>query len=154
MCVSSSLDLNEPPHIKEEEEEELWPPQQEETPQTAEHNGVKFLLFQTGSVKNEQHNDHVNPSLTKLPCEDLEDSELDPQPGTSVQQTCSDEDAPEATDPDPAPGNGQLDCMELEAPLSEVVDSYICTICGRAFAQRGHWAKHVQVHRKVETKVD
>lgn len=111
-------------------------------------------MFQTGGVKNEQHNDHVNPSLTKLPCEDLEDSELDPQPGTSVQQTCSDEDAPEATDPDPAPGNGQLDCMELEAPLSEVVDSYICTICGRAFAQRGHWAKHVQVHRKVETKVD
>ncbi|XP_044028071.1 zinc finger and SCAN domain-containing protein 21-like isoform X1 [Siniperca chuatsi] len=157
---SSNLDLDEikPPHIKEEEEEEeeeLWPPRREETPQTAEQNDVKFVLFQSGGVRNEHDNDHMTSSLSKLPCQDLEDSELDPQPGTSVQQTCSDlddDDAPEASDP--PSGNGQLDCIELEAPLSEVVDSYICTICGRAFAQRGHWAKHVQVHRKVETKVD
>ncbi|XP_073319173.1 uncharacterized protein [Pagrus major] len=141
---SSSLDLSEikSPHIKvEEEEEELWPPQQEET---LEQNSVKFLLFQSGGVRSKRDNDHMTS----------EDSELDQQPGTSVQQSCSDldEDAPEASDP--ASGNGQLDCVDLEAPLSEVVDSYICTICGRAFAQRGHWAKHVQVHRKVETKVD
>ncbi|XP_039978126.1 zinc finger protein 19-like [Xiphias gladius] len=151
---SSNLDPNEtkPPHIKEEE---LWPAQQEEeTPPTTEQNDVKFVLFQSGGVRNEQDNDRMTPSLSKFQSQNPEDSELDQQPGTSVQQTCFqlDEDAPEASDL--ASGNGQLDCDELEAPLSEVVDSYICTICGRAFAQRGHWAKHVQVHRKVETKVD
>uniref|UniRef100_A0A3P8X0Z1 C2H2-type domain-containing protein n=1 Tax=Cynoglossus semilaevis TaxID=244447 RepID=A0A3P8X0Z1_CYNSE len=36
----------------------------------------------------------------------------------------------------------------LGAPPSEVLDSYVCTICGRVFAHRAHWAKHVQVHRK------
>ncbi|XP_044028072.1 uncharacterized protein LOC122864570 isoform X2 [Siniperca chuatsi] len=104
---SSNLDLDEikPPHIKEEEEEEeeeLWPPRREETPQTAEQNDVKFVLFQSGGVRNEHDNDHMTSSLSKLPCQDLEDSELDPQPGTSVQQTCSDlddDDAPEASDP-------------------------------------------------------
>ncbi|GAA6232608.1 zinc finger and SCAN domain-containing protein 12-like [Lates japonicus] len=152
---SSSLDPDEskPPHIKEEEEEEdeeeLWSAQQEETP---EQNDV--VLFQSGSSVRNEHNDHVTPSLSKFQSQNLEDLELDPQPGTSVQQSCSelDEDATETSDL--ATGNGQLDCVDLEAPLSEVVDSYICTICGRAFAQRGHWAKHVQVHRKVETKVD
>ncbi|KAL7382028.1 hypothetical protein ABVT39_015403 [Epinephelus coioides] len=145
---SASLDLNEmkPASIKEEEEE-LWP---EETSQTADQNDVKFVLFQSGSVRNKQGDDHMTSSLSKL--QDLGDSELDPQPGTSVQPTSSDldDDAPEAADP--ASGNG--DCVDLDASLSEVVDSYICTICGRAFAQRGHWAKHVQVHRKVESKVD
>lgn len=117
-----------------------------------EQNDVKFMLFQTTDMKNEHDDNHMTPSLKKFHSQDLEDSELDPQPGTSVQQTCSelDEDAPEPSDL--ASGNGQLD--KVEAPLSEVVDSYICTICGRAFAHRGHWAKHVQVHRKVETKVD
>nr|XP_046273186.1 histone-lysine N-methyltransferase PRDM9-like [Scatophagus argus] len=142
---SSSLDLNETksPHIKEEEDE-LWPPQQEET---TEQNSVKFVLFQSGGVGSKQDDDQMTSSLSK-------DSELDQQPGPSAQQTCSDldEDAPEASDP--ALRNGQLDSVELEGSLSEVVDSYICTICGRAFAQRGHWAKHVQVHRKVENKVD
>ncbi|XP_035537180.1 zinc finger and SCAN domain-containing protein 21-like [Morone saxatilis] len=149
---SSSLDEIKPPHIKEEEEdeeeEEPWPPQLEETPQTAEQNDVKFLLFQSGK----QDNDNMTSTLSKLSRQELEDSGLDQQPGTSVQCSDLDEDAPEASDP--ASGNGQLDSVDLEAPLSEVVDSYICTICGRAFAQRGHWAKHVQVHRKVETKVD
>ncbi|XP_071357108.1 zinc finger protein OZF-like isoform X2 [Trachinotus anak] len=112
------------------------------------------ISLQGGGARNERDDDHVTPSLSKFRSQDLEDSELDPQPGTSVQHTCSelDEEAPEASDL--ASGNGQLDCVELETPLSEVVDSYICTICGRAFAQRGHWAKHVQVHRKVEAKVD
>lgn len=143
-----------PPHIKEEEEEELWRPQQEETSHTAEQNNIELPLLRSGGAMNSQDGDHMTSSLSKLPCQDPEDSELDQQPGTSAQQVCSDlrEDVPEA--PDPASGNGQLDCLELEAPLSEVVDSYICTICGRAFAQRGHWAKHVQVHRKVESKAD
>lgn len=144
-----------PPHIKEEEEEkELWQPRQEETPLKMVQNSVKLPLLRSGGVNNKQDSDHMSSSLSKLPGQDPEDSELDQRPGTSAQQSCSDldEDVPEASDP--APGNGQLDCVELEAPLSEVVDSYICTICGRAFAQRGHWAKHVQVHRKVESKVD
>lgn len=83
--------------------------------------------------------------------EDLETSELDPQPGTSTQQTQSEDEAPETLHT--SSDNGQLD-SELELLHSEVLDSYICTICGRVFAQRGHWAKHVQVHRKVEAKVD
>ncbi|XP_033493399.1 uncharacterized protein LOC117263842 isoform X1 [Epinephelus lanceolatus] len=144
---SASLDLNEMKPASIKEEEELWP---EETSQTADQNDVKFVLFQSGGVRNKQGDDHMTSSLSKL--QDLGDSELDPQPGTSVQPTSSDldDDAPEAADP--ASGNG--DCVDLDASLSEVVDSYICTICGRAFAQRGHWAKHVQVHRKVESKVD
>ncbi|XP_042292526.1 B-cell lymphoma 6 protein homolog [Thunnus maccoyii] len=154
-----------PPHIKEEEEE-LWPVPQEEEPQeeapqeeappASENNHVNFMLFQSGGVRNEPDLNHMTSPLPKFTSqdpedpEDLEEPQLDPQLGTSVQQTCTDlvQDSPEASD------NGQLDCVELEAPLSEVVDSYICTICGRAFAQRGHWAKHVQVHRKVGSKTD
>ncbi|KAE8282625.1 hypothetical protein D5F01_LYC20039 [Larimichthys crocea] len=146
---SCGLDLNElkPPHIKEEEqeeqeeeeqEEELWPPQQEAT-QVGEQNDVKFVLFRSGGARTELDDDHMT-SLSK-------DQQ---QPGTSL---VLDEDGADASDP--ASGNAQLDCGDLEAAaLSEVVDSYICTICGRAFAQRRHWAKHVQVHRKVDNKAD
>ncbi|KAG8004808.1 GDNF-inducible zinc finger protein 1 [Nibea albiflora] len=152
---SSGLDLNElkPPHIKEEEEEqeeeeeeeqeeqeeqeELWPPQQE-APQVGEQNDVKFVLFRSGGARTELDDDHMT-SLSA--CRGPEERQ---RPGTSLVLDGAD-----------APGNGQLDCGELEAAaLSEVVDSYICTICGRAFAQRGHWAKHVQVHRKLENKAD
>lgn len=135
---SSSLDLSEmtPPHIKKEEE--LWVPQQGETLLKTEQNSVKVPLLRSSSNKMQDSN-RMSSLLSK---QDLEDLELDQHPSTSAQQTCSDldEDVPEASD------NGQVDCVEL----SEVVDSYICTICGRAFAQRGHWAKHVQVHRKVD----
>lgn len=146
---SSGLDQNEtkPPHIKEEEEE-LWLVSQEEMPPT-EKNNVKFVLFR----RDEQDNEPMTSTLPKLLSQDLGDSELDPQLGTSGQRACSDLDE-EAQASEPASGNGQIDCVELEAPLSEVVESYICTICGRVFAQRGHWAKHVQVHRKVENKAD
>ncbi|KAM7384945.1 hypothetical protein PAMA_012028 [Pampus argenteus] len=162
------------PHIKEEEEE-LWPvpkkeaqqeeaqqeealqeealqeeAPQEEAPLMSEYNHVKFVLFQSGGVRNEPGPDHMTSSLPKFSTQDLEDSALDPQLGSTVQQTSTDlvQESLEVS------GNGQLDCVELEAPPPEVVDSYICTICGRAFAQRGHWAKHIQVHRKVESKVD
>ncbi|KAF0024073.1 hypothetical protein F2P81_022875 [Scophthalmus maximus] len=125
---SSSLDLNQTsPRIKQEEEES-W---------STEQNDI--MLFQSGDA-------HATPSPK------LEESQPDPLPGTSVGQTC-----PELCEDgasDPTSGNGPLDCVDLEAPLSEVVDSYICTICGRAFAQRSHWAKHVQVHRRVQDKVD
>ncbi|KAG7225248.1 hypothetical protein INR49_014643 [Caranx melampygus] len=117
---SSGLDLNETesPHIKEEEDELEF----------MEQNDVKFMLFQTADTKKERDDNHLTPTLSKFCSQDLEDSELDPQPGTSVQQTCSelDEDAPEPSDL--PSGNGQLD--KQEAALSEVVDSYICTICG------------------------
>ncbi|KAF3706859.1 GDNF-inducible zinc finger protein 1 Zinc finger protein 336 [Channa argus] len=149
---NSGQGLNEtkPPRIKEEEDEdELWPSSQEERPLT-EPIDVKSVLFESGEVREEQDKDHVTTSLQMLTSQNPVDAELDPQVGTSVQQTSSE--APKASDC--ASGNGQLDSVELETPLPEVVDSYICTICGRVFAQRGHWAKHVQVHRKLETKVD
>ncbi|XP_023129063.1 zinc finger and SCAN domain-containing protein 12-like [Amphiprion ocellaris] len=151
---SSSVEINDEHSalIKEEDDEDVWSDQQEDTPQTSEHNDVNFVLFQGGGGRQRQDNGHRISSPPKFPSQDLEDLELDPQPGTSVQQSCSDLNEDEPEESDLAAGNG--DCVELEVPLPEVVDSYICTICGRAFAQRGHWAKHVQVHRKLETKVD
>ncbi|XP_034534523.1 zinc finger protein 69 homolog B-like [Notolabrus celidotus] len=144
---SSGPDLNQikPPIIKAEEEDE-----EEEEEEEVEDG--KLLLFSNSGIKHEE--DHMTSSLSKFLQQDLEDSEMDPQPGTSVLQSSSDpdEEAPEVSDP--ASGNGLLDCFDGDQPLSEVVDSYICTICGRAFAQRGHWAKHVQVHRKVGSKAD
>ncbi|XP_033950285.1 zinc finger protein 771-like [Pseudochaenichthys georgianus] len=133
----SSLNEMTPSPIKEEEEEEeLW---QEEKPQTVEQNNVTFLLFQSGDVANKQ----VNEPLTSDP---------DTHSGTLVPTYPVPEPAPGILDA--ASGNGLLDCVDLDLPQSEMVDSYICTICGRAFAQRGHWAKHVQVHRKAENKLD
>uniref|UniRef100_A0A3Q3N8U5 C2H2-type domain-containing protein n=1 Tax=Mastacembelus armatus TaxID=205130 RepID=A0A3Q3N8U5_9TELE len=64
-----------------------------------------------------------------------------------LQQTCPDPD-------DEDSGNNQAQSAELEASLSEPDSPYVCAICGRTFAQRGHWANHAQVHRKVETKTD
>ncbi|XP_049889979.1 uncharacterized protein LOC126383494 isoform X4 [Epinephelus moara] len=126
---SASLDLNEmkPASIKEEEEE-LWP---EETPQMADQNDVKFVLFQSGGVRNKQGDDQMTSSLSKL--QDLGDSELDPQPGTSVQPTSSDldDDAPEAADP--ASGNG--DCVDLDASLSESLREKLQFCCD---SQAGH----------------
>ncbi|KAM6974301.1 uncharacterized protein LKV04_015939 [Tautogolabrus adspersus] len=145
---SSSLDLNEikPPHIKDEEVD------QEYEGEAGEQNDGKFLLFQNSIEGDEEDNDQMTSMSSNLPCQDIED--LDPQQGTSVPQSSSDldEDAAEASGPDP--GNGQLDCFELDQPLAEVLDSYICSICGQAFAQRGLWAKHVQVHRKTESNED
>lgn len=64
---------------------------------------------------------------------DPKDSEPDLQPGMSAQQS-------------------HLDLEDLEVPLCEVLDSYICTVCGGVFAQRAHWAKHVHMHRKDAKK--
>lgn len=36
----------------------------------------------------------------------------------------------------------------------QVLDSYLCTVCGRVLAQRAQWAKHMQNHRRVAKKVD
>ncbi|CAJ1084222.1 zinc finger protein 69 homolog B-like [Xyrichtys novacula] len=138
---SHGLDLNQlkPPVVKAEEEVT---------------DGGKLLLFSNSGVKTEEENDPMTSSLSKFLQPDLVDSEMDPQPGTSVPQSSSDPDEDASENVDLAPGNGQLDCEDLEQTVSEVVDSYICTICGRAFAQRCHWAKHVQVHRKVGSKGD
>uniref|UniRef100_A0A8C2XCU0 C2H2-type domain-containing protein n=2 Tax=Cyclopterus lumpus TaxID=8103 RepID=A0A8C2XCU0_CYCLU len=144
---SSGLSDMEAPPIKkeeeeEEEEEELWSSQQEE------QSDVKFVFFQSGGARSEPLDGHTTSPLSRL--QDPDDSEPDPLPGTSIQQTSPGEDALGLVS-----GNGRKpDCEELDAAQSEVVDSYICTICGHAFAQRGHWAKHVQVHRKTDTKVD
>ncbi|KAM4724962.1 uncharacterized protein FYW61_013880 [Anableps anableps] len=141
---SSSVDLNEdepPTHIKEEEQEEdVWSDPSGE-------NNVSFVLFQNNAARTQQDNDSTGSPGSKF-CQDLEDSEIEPQPGTSVQQLCS-----ELSDDQPvALGNSQHDCMDVALP--KVVDSYICTICGQAFYQRSQWAKHTRIHRKVDSKVD
>lgn len=146
---SSSLDLGQltAPHIKEEEEEELLlSPQQKDSILMAVQNNTKVSLSQS-----QQDIDHVNSPHSQLP---HQDSELDQQPGTSVQKTSSDLDEEAPEDSDPTSGNSQVDCAEVEVPLSEVVDSYVCTICGRAFAHRSHWAKHALVHRKAANRAD
>ncbi|XP_074543768.1 uncharacterized protein LOC141803553 [Halichoeres trimaculatus] len=141
-CPSLNPKQIEPPVVKAEEEEE----EEEEVKDEEEADGGK-MLFSNSSIKSED-TDHMTSSLSKF-------LDLDPQPGTSVLHSSSDLDgeANEASS-DPASGNGLLDCLDMEQQTSEVVDSYICTICGRAFAQRCHWAKHVQVHRKVGSKAD
>ncbi|XP_060915702.1 zinc finger and SCAN domain-containing protein 12-like [Labrus mixtus] len=147
---TSSLDLDEmkPPHIKDEEVD------QEYEGEAVERDDGKFLLFQNTVEGDEDDNDHMTSNLS---CQDAEDCETDPQQGTSVPQSSSDLDdedtSAEASGADP-PGNGQLDCFEVEQPLAGALDSYICSICGQAFPQRGLWAKHVQVHRKTESKGD
>ncbi|XP_035849105.1 zinc finger protein 853-like isoform X2 [Sander lucioperca] len=160
---SSGLDLNDfnPPSIKEEEEEEeeedLW------RDETAGHNDVKFLLFRSGggggSATNDRDTERLASSLSD-PGGPEDDSPLDalpgPLPGPSLYPSAPQtggEDLGEDTGAD-ASGNGGLDGVDPDAALSEVVDSYICTVCGRAFAQRAAWAKHVQVHRKADAKAD
>ncbi|XP_060948348.1 zinc finger protein 500-like [Limanda limanda] len=129
-----SVDLNEmkSPQIKEEEEEESWSTQQEEAQeeaqQTMEQNDVK--LFQSDGPE-EEVNNHTPSSMFQI------QEEEEPRPGTSVE----DEDL-SWTQPD------------LEAPLSEVVTSYVCSVCGRAFAQRPLWADHVQEHRTAHSRAD
>ncbi|KAF1382093.1 hypothetical protein PFLUV_G00160860 [Perca fluviatilis] len=157
---SSGLDLNElnPPAIKEEEEEEEEEEEGEDLwrDETTGHNDVKFLLFRSGSATNEQDTERLASSLSD-PGGPEDDSALDSLPGPSLYPS-----APQTGDSDPdedpaadASGNGGLDGLDPDAgALSEVVDSYICTVCGRAFGQRGAWAKHVQVHRKADAKAD
>ncbi|XP_030002513.1 zinc finger protein 316-like [Sphaeramia orbicularis] len=129
---TSAVDVTEapPPGIKEEDEDEeegLWL-QRDQTPEPKD----QFVL-------NRNNEDHMSGS----------------EPGTSILRSCSDPNEDGLKDPDlVCSGNGLLDGVDPEAPVSEVVDSYICTICGRAFAQRSHWAKHVQVHRKADAKAD
>ncbi|XP_034721754.1 zinc finger protein 771-like [Etheostoma cragini] len=151
---SSGLDLNKPPSIKEEEEEEeeeedLW------RDETGGHDDVKFLLFRSGchgDGDGDQEDTGRLASSLSDPGGPGDDSELDALPGPSLYPS-----APQPGDPDEdgvAAGNGGLDDVARDAADSEAVDSYICTVCGRAFAQRGAWAKHVQTHRKADAKAD
>lgn len=73
---------------------------------------------------------------------DPDDSEPDLGPEMSAQQTPVD------------PGFEDLDAAGAQVPLCEVLDSYICTVCGGVFAQRAHWAKHMHIHRKAAKKAD
>ncbi|XP_034017124.1 zinc finger protein 181-like isoform X2 [Thalassophryne amazonica] len=133
-----------------EEEEELWSNHQDESLAAAKQNQTSIVAFQSSSTGNQQDPEILPSSLPHIQSRDPDDSDN----GGSVLQTSTDpdEDFPDSSD---LPlGDGQLDCLKLDASLCEVVDSYICSICGRVFAQRGHWAKHVQVHRKAEKKVD
>ncbi|XP_041867517.1 zinc finger and BTB domain-containing protein 49-like [Melanotaenia boesemani] len=150
---SPSMDLNEEasPQIKEEEED-LWSDQQNQMTQTSKLNNVSFVVLQSSDMNKQQDNGYSDSTVPKFLNQDTEDLELEPQPGTSLQLSSPalSEDEPGASEL--TSGNGQVDCGE--APLPENVNSYNCTICGRAFAQRAQWAKHVQVHRKVDTKAD
>ncbi|XP_062292417.1 zinc finger protein 189-like [Scomber scombrus] len=131
-----------PPHIKEEEEE-LWSTLQQEEQEQQEEELDEEEQQQEEQQQEEQQQEQQVEELDEeeqqeQQQEEQQQEELDPQLGTSVQ------DSPEAA------GNGLLACVEP----AEVVDSYICTVCGRAFAQRAHWSKHVQVHQKLGSKTD
>uniref|UniRef100_A0A1A7WZU1 Zinc finger protein 146 n=1 Tax=Iconisemion striatum TaxID=60296 RepID=A0A1A7WZU1_9TELE len=150
---SSSFDQNETPHIKEEEEEEegdLWIEQQDKLCQTSEQNSVSSM-FQSSTGRNQQDRAASVSKFQSINPGDQEDFKFEPQPGTSVQQVSSEDEhgASEAS-----LGNLQFDCGELEAPPLEIADSYVCTICGREFSQRGQWTKHMQVHRRAGAKAD
>ncbi|KAM9383661.1 uncharacterized protein KZ484_005633 isoform 2-T2 [Pholidichthys leucotaenia] len=60
---------------------------------------------------------------------------LDTQPGTSA-------DVPDTV----LVGGADL---ETAASPQVAVDTYVCSICNRAFSQRTHWVRHVQTHRRV-----
>jgi len=130
----------EAPPIKKEEEEEaqLWSARQEEPSE-------EFVFFQSGGARSEPDDDERHRDRTTSPLatlQDPEDSEPGPLPGPlpgpSLRQTCSAEDAPVFGAGRPA----------------AAADSYICAVCGRAFAQRSLWAKHVQAHRAADPSVD
>ncbi|XP_061597735.1 zinc finger protein 775-like [Cololabis saira] len=155
---SSSLDLdkNHSGRIKQEEEDEevVDLQQQDEMVDASEQNDVNFVLFQSSRVREQQDSSYRAASLPEFPSQDLEDPELEPPPGTSLHDSYSNlsEDEPVASDM--RLGDDPLDSVDLDGPEPEVVDSYICTICGQAFAQRNHWVKHLQVHRSIDTKTD
>lgn len=62
------------------------------------------------------------------------DSEPDLEAGRSAQQGHLDL------------GEEDQDPARAQVPLCQVLDSYICSVCGGMFAQRAHWAKHVHAH--------
>ncbi|KAM3596330.1 uncharacterized protein V6R79_012651 [Siganus canaliculatus] len=132
-------------HIKQEQEEEQekWSPPP--APPLTEHSSVSSSL--SGVSTDKRDHDHVtsSPSERTRKHRTLEDLEAPQLPGTSLQE----EDLAEASDP--ASGDGSVD-LEPLPPASEAVDQYICSACGRAFSQRNHWAKHVQVHRGPQDK--
>ncbi|XP_015229876.1 PREDICTED: zinc finger protein with KRAB and SCAN domains 1-like [Cyprinodon variegatus] len=153
---SSSLDLNEEEpstRVKEEEQEQdVWIDHPDELPgRRSEQNNVSFVLFQNRAAETQLDNGSTGSPVSKYQSHDLGDLEMDPQPGTSIQQTCSDltEDQPgfEAD-----AGNSLHDC--LDAGLTKALDSYICTICGQGFYERDQWTRHMRIHRKIDGKVD
>ncbi|XP_054619870.1 zinc finger protein 79-like [Dunckerocampus dactyliophorus] len=107
-------------------EEHVPPPikeeeeQQDDTPPGSEPGGM--FSFPSGDL---EWADGVSPT-SDLPSQNTDNS--DAQAGTSVQHTYV----------DPA------------APLSDEADSYICSICGRTFARRGPWSKHMRDHAKQD----
>lgn len=136
---SSSMDLEKEEsaiRIKEEEvDQDAWSDQ-------PVGNSVSFVLFKNNSAEMQQENNSTGIPDSKFQGQDVGDSDVDPQPGNSVQQTCSDrnEDQPAAS------GNSQHESVDV-ARLK--ADSYICTICGQVLYQRSQWAKHMRIHRKV-----
>ncbi|XP_029023729.1 zinc finger and SCAN domain-containing protein 20-like [Betta splendens] len=142
------LDLSTKPQVSLHENGPAVPEQMEMT--------LSFDRNQTKSPLIKEENEELWPTQEEKPpteqllgptAEEVQNQyrgDPDPQLGTSDQ-----------TRRDLHDGAVRASGVErLGVALSKVADSYACTTCGRVFAQRVHWAKHVQVHRKVQNKAD
>lgn len=135
--LSSSLDRSEaePCCIKTEEPDVL---------EGAAQSDVSFVLYQSSAARTQQ-----DRASSRFLSQDLQDSAFQRQPGPAVRGVGSDlnEDGPGTCEA--ALGIGQFeDYGEPEAPPPDGADTYICSVCGQAFARRSHWAKHARSHRK------
>lgn len=138
-AVSEQPDLNfsldqkeeDPPHIKVEEEDP-WSDQQ-----TSEPNS---FVCPSNSADTSQQEDDDASSVPDA--SGLDVMELDAPGCASASETYSNPNGD-----DVAAVNGQLSG-------GAAASSYVCTACGQVFPQRAQWARHVQTHRKVETKGD
>lgn len=136
------------------EEQDLLIDQQEGAPQMSEQNDVSFVLYQGSAARKQQDSSRRASSASRFLSQDLQDSEFQRQPGPSVHDMGSDLNVDEPGMCEAALGISQFDYGELEAPPPDGADTYICSICGQAFAQRSHWAKHVRSHRKDDATAD
>uniref|UniRef100_A0A3P9KR88 C2H2-type domain-containing protein n=1 Tax=Oryzias latipes TaxID=8090 RepID=A0A3P9KR88_ORYLA len=140
-AVSEQPDLNfsldqkeeDPPHIKVEEEDP-WSDQQ-----TSEPNS---FVCPSNSAETSQQEDDDASSVPDASGQDV--MELDAPACASASETYSNPNGD-----DVAAVNGQL-----SGGAAAAASSYVCTACGQVFPQRAQWARHVQTHRKVETKGD
>ncbi|KAM4601781.1 uncharacterized protein ACJ7VT_019820 [Polymixia lowei] len=152
------------PCIKEEEEEH-WTSQEGEQLQALEKEEViKLTFFQTTCMREELNEDQTDSMLHNVHTQHVDNRKTAPQPGTSSQST--------PTEPGPGgTGSSQPETLQTDigllmpsdyskaktlqsAGLSAEVYPYICSVCGKAFTLRGHWARHMRLHRMGGHTVD
>ncbi|XP_056154793.1 zinc finger protein 263-like [Lampris incognitus] len=129
-----------PPHIKEEPEE-LWRSRMALRPRGLDEEDVlKFTFFQT----TEQNPQQTPLPLSGFPQAEKKTQNLRPQTHTEPDDTGSE--APCNGQPMSSgwPTTGTPPPMGLEAAAE---DAYICSVCGKVFSQRGHWSRHMRLHR-------